>query len=115
MNLKKKLLHHADLTPVVSFTAYGDKVYGTKIESQQCVFFGGEKRLLDSKGELIQLGYSALFLSTVTSIAIDFLVSNVINKDGITLLNSGRITSCELVDKPKKGKIFYDVWIVKGE
>ncbi|MCK9596458.1 hypothetical protein M0R19_04700 [Candidatus Pacearchaeota archaeon] len=87
----------------------------TAIFSQQCFITGTQKRIVDARGEVWQTGFSVMLLPNINTIGIDFLVSNGVNKYGVTLIDSGRVVSVEKIDHPRRGLQFFDVWVIKGE
>lgn len=104
MYLETKLKHTISVTGVGGQNEFGENAAGSTTTGVECFIDGTSRRYAGKDGNLVTLDYVVFFYPTA-DIGIDYTLSDGKDKDGVVILESGKIIGIEDSNHPRKGRV----------
>ena len=112
MNLSSILTHQAQLRRVASANNGWGDAERTSAVTTACFLHGAHERRRSKTGQALDADFQ-MWVTPPTSVVVGDAVENVVNRDGTTLLASGRVVDVRAHEHPTQGSIATRALIVR--
>jgi hypothetical protein len=113
MDLTRKLTHTVTITPRNGFDNYGAIVDGTPVTSVPCFIYGTFRRIAANHGNVQTIDFTVIF-GPSTTVEVGDSLSNGLDKDGNTILSSGKVIGLIPNDSYYKGRQSIEVLVERN-